>query len=530
MKKKIGISFKLGIGIIVSMLVVSTVVSLIACKLYRKNMENKYSEIAFDQASLASYYIDGDTIAKYLNSNEKDEYYEQIRLYLLEAKKLFNLDYFYVVIPEDEQQIYIWDAGDPGEEGVCDLGDTDIYYADNAKELMQNAMNPSAKDTVLITNSEEYGYIASAYKAIVDSSGKSVALASVDISMDVINSDISSVVSIIIGADILMLIVSIIFSFFYFRKVVLSPISTLDASTKTLIKQNLSNLDTFNVNLKTGDEFEDLANSFNFMGKSLQKQIDNLSKITAEKERIGAELDVARHIQSSMLPCIFPAFPDCKEFDIYATMLAAKEVGGDFYDFFKVDDKHIALVVADVSGKGVPAALFMVIGKTLIKDHTVSGKDLGQVFSEVNNILCESNSEGLFITAFEAIINIETGECRYVNAGHEMPIIQRKDGEFEVHKIKHGFVLAGMEDMNYKEEVFQLNKGDRIYLYTDGVPEATNINNELFNIDRTLISLNKHKDLDCNKLLPAIKKDIDEFVGDAPQFDDITMLCFELKE
>ena len=265
------------------------------------------------------------------------------------------------------------------------------------------------------------------------------------------------------------------------------------------------------------------------MYSDVREYIGQLETVTAEKERIGAELDVAKHIQGSMLPCIFPAFPERKEIDIYATMEPAKEVGGDFYDFFMVDERHLAIVMADVSGKGVPAALFMVIGKTLIKDHTTPGRDLGKVFTEVNDLLCESNSEELFITAFEGVLDLYTGEFVYVNAGHEMPFICKAGGDFEPYKIRAGFVLAGMEGMKYKAGSMNLEPGDKIFQYTDGVTEATNINNELYGMERLGAILNKVKNGSPSEILPYVKKDIDEFVGEAPQFDDITMLCLEYK-
>ncbi|MCM1251575.1 MAG: PP2C family protein-serine/threonine phosphatase [Clostridium sp.] len=255
----------------------------------------------------------------------------------------------------------------------------------------------------------------------------------------------------------------------------------------------------------------------------LEKQI----KDSEERHRISAELDVATHIQANMLPRIFPAFPERPEFDIYASMNPAKEVGGDFYDFFMVDDKHLAIVMADVSGKGVPAALFMVIGKTLIKDHTTPGADLGQVFSEVNDLLCESNSEGLFITAFEGVLNLATGEFHFVNAGHEMPFIAKSGNVYEAYKLKPGFVLAGMENMKYQSGSITLSPGDKIFQYTDGVTEATNAANELYGIKRLTDILTKNTDKSPAELLPIVKADIDAFVGNAPQFDDITMLCVE---
>lgn len=241
----------------------------------------------------------------------------------------------------------------------------------------------------------------------------------------------------------------------------------------------------------------------------------------------AAELNVAANIQKSMLPSIFPAFPDRTEFDIFATMNPAKEVGGDFYDFFMVDETHLAIVMADVSGKGVPAALFMVIGKTLIKDYTKPGKDLGEVFSEVNRLLCVSNSEGLFITAFEGVLDLETGAFRYVNAGHEAPYICRKGAEFKAHKIRPGFVLAGMEDIKYREESMILQAGDKIFLYTDGVTEATDNASRLYGKENLLAVLGRSRSLSPTGILQAVKQDIDMFVGNAPQFDDITMLCLE---
>lgn len=324
-------------------------------------------------------------------------------------------------------------------------------------------------------------------------------------------------------AIIILLVVAIVDRF---SKRLTDPLLALGRDVKTISGGNLD----YRAQVRCNDEIGDLAGEFNQMAASLKQYIHDFTAVVAEKERIGAELDIATHIQSSMLPCIFPAFPERKEIDIYATMNPAKEVGGDFYDFFMVDDRHLAIVMADVSGKGVPAALFMVIGKTLIKDHTQPGRNLGEVFTEVNNILCESNSEGLFITAFEGVLDMVTGEFRFVNAGHEMPYICKKDGNYEVYKIRAGFVLAGMEGIRYREGCVQLEPGDKIFQYTDGVTEATDIKNKLYGMDRLTSILNRNVDKTPMELLPEVKKDIDTFVGDAPQFDDITMLCLEYKE
>lgn len=249
------------------------------------------------------------------------------------------------------------------------------------------------------------------------------------------------------------------------------------------------------------------------------------ANISVEKERIGAELNVATKIQASMLPCIFPAFPNRKEFDIYASMLPAKEVGGDFYDFFLIDDDKLAVVIADVSGKGVPAALFMVIAKTLLKNNAQYGKSPKEVFETVNDLLCENNEAGMFVTAFMGILDIPTGLFTYVNAGHNPPMIKRMGENCEWLPTKPGFVLAGMDGMSYKQDEITLKQGDVLFMYTDGVTEAVNRQDELFTEPRLLEVANRHKDSELRELLTNIKSEIDLFANGAEQADDITMLA-----
>lgn len=254
--------------------------------------------------------------------------------------------------------------------------------------------------------------------------------------------------------------------------------------------------------------------------KLLERQIRD----SADKQQIESELSVATHIQTSMLPRIFPAFPARKEFDVYATMNPAKEVGGDFYDFFMVDRDRLAIVVADVSGKGVPAALFMVIAKTLIKDHAQSGASPDVVFTEVNHLLCETNDEGMFVTAWMGILELSTGHLTYVNAGHNPPLLKRADGGYNYLRTRSGFVLAGMDEISYRSCSLDLACGDALFLYTDGVTEATDAGQQLYGDERLVRALNANCDKTPEELLAAVKADVDGFAGDAPQFDDITML------
>ena len=289
----------------------------------------------------------------------------------------------------------------------------------------------------------------------------------------------------------------------------------------------------YDCEIKTNDELEKLSDSFRKMTESLNEYIENYARVTADKERISTELNVATQIQADMLPRIFPAFPGRKEFDIFATMTPAKEVGGDFYDFFLIDSDHLAVVMADVSGKGVPAALFMVIAKTLIKNRAqlINGEkenySPADILSYVNEQLCEGNKADMFVTVWLCIVEISTGKCVAANAGHEYPAIRRAGGEFELVRNRHSPAVAVMEGIKFRDIQFELNPGDSIYVYTDGVPEATDSENQLFGTDRMIAALNEFPDSSVSGLLDNVKKHIDAFVGDAPQFDDITMLCLK---
>ena len=280
---------------------------------------------------------------------------------------------------------------------------------------------------------------------------------------------------------------------------------------------------------KTRDEVEILANSFADLSVRTKNYINEITTITAEKERIEAELNVAAKIQADMLPRIFPPYPNNEAFDLFASMIPAKEVGGDFYDFFMIDQDHLALVMADVSGKGVPAALFMVIAKTMIKDRAIQGGTPAEILNDVNAQLCEGNEASLFVTVWLAIINLKTGEGMAANAGHEHPALRPKDGEFHLVEYKHSPAVAMMEGMKFREHPFRLNPGDTVFVYTDGVPESTDRENRLFGNDRMLDALNRHEESDPRTILDDVSAGISEFIGDAEQFDDTTMLCFRYK-
>lgn len=525
MKRKHSLKKSVMTGIVVLAVILTAGTNLIVGLQYRNRKIEDSSDLAFSYTRAAAEFIDGDSIQRYLETNTKDPYYEEVMAFLNSFQLNTNLKYYYVFVPLENNLIYIWDA--EHYEGACPLGYHEEYMV-GGKEAVRGVYRTDPIEEISITKDDTYGYIASAYSPVFNSAGEPVAIVGVDLSMPGLNQEIFSfLVNSVVFVAIITFLLSGIY-FFYTKRNILKPIDLLHRAAGRMV-ENLEEDQVQEIDIHTGDEIEELASAFMQMNLEVKEYIKKLYLVTAEKERIGAELDVAAHIQSSMLPCIFPPFPDRHEFDIYATMTPAKEVGGDFYDFFMVDERHLAIVMADVSGKGVPAALFMVIGKTLIKDHTQPGADLGTVFSEVNDILCTSNSEGMFITAFEGVLDLVTGEFRFVNAGHEIPFISRAGGAFEPHKIRAGFVLAGMEGLRYRAGVMELMPGDKLFQYTDGVTEATSAEKELYGMERLQNVLASVSDKAPQEILPAVKADIDCFVGTAPQFDDITMLCLEYK-
>lgn len=280
---------------------------------------------------------------------------------------------------------------------------------------------------------------------------------------------------------------------------------------------------------KTNDEIEVLAQSFDDLTKKIVQYIKDITQITKEKERIGTELELARKIQADMLPNIYPAFPDRPEFDIYASMRPAKEVGGDFYDFYLIDKDHLGMVIADVSGKGVPAALFMMMSRILIKNYAMMGYSPAQVLEQTNNSICMNNKEDMFVTVWYGVLEISTGKITAANAGHEFPIIKKQGGKYELLQDKHGFVIGGMEGMKYKEYEIQLDSGEMLFLYTDGVPEATDSENKMYGTDRLLEAMNSKEHTDPLELLGSITDNVDQFVGEADRFDDMTMLAVTIK-
>ena len=322
-------------------------------------------------------------------------------------------------------------------------------------------------------------------------------------------------VSITTGMQIVVFAALFIMIFILVKHLVVNNIYQINHSLSAITRGKLDTV----VDVRTHEEFDALSNDINTTVETLKRYIADAAA------RIDAELAFAKAIQHSALPSVFPPFPGRREFDIHAAMFTAKEVGGDFYDFYFVDEDTLAFLVADVSGKGIPAAMFMMQSKTLLKSCAESGMSIEQVFTTANEKLCEGNEAGMFVTAWMGLLNVKTGHITFANAGHNPPLLRQGTEGFTYHKTRAGFVLAGMEGISYRKFEMQLNPGDTLYLYTDGVTEATDTAQALYGEKRLQDRLNRMPAASCRDICQAIKADVDAFVGKAEQFDDITMLC-----
>lgn len=318
-----------------------------------------------------------------------------------------------------------------------------------------------------------------------------------------------------------ILVFAVLFALIYMliKRIVVNRIEEVNCSLAKITGGDLDEI----VNVRSNKEFASLSDDINRTVDTLKRYIDEASA------RIDAELEFAKNIQSSALPNVFPAFPKRKDFDIYASMTPAKEVGGDFYDFYMTGTDMLHFLVADVSGKGIPAAMFMMRAKTELKTLTEASMPLAEVFTTGNRSLCEGNDAGMFVTAWQGSVDLKKGVMQYANAGHNPPLVRHENGKFEYLRTRSGFILAGMDGIKYKTQEYKLSPGDVVYLYTDGVTEATNADNVLYGEERLIETINSREFDSMEELCNFIKSDVDEFVGEAPQFDDITMLAFKYK-
>ena len=428
---------------------------------------------------------------------------------------------------DNQRVIYVVDT-DANAETILYPGEWETANKDGMLKLLNYDHEESL---YYIEYTKKYGVLCTVGVPILDDENMLCSFIQVDISIENV---LHGMVEFFFGLTLANIIVTIVLAYLQtknIKRALIMPINQIAQASQDYVKDrhnNVMHTEHFsNLNIHTGDEIENLCLAMTDMEIELYEYEKNITRITAEKERIGTELTLAKAIQSSMLPHIFPPFPDRKEFDIYASMEPAREVGGDFYDFFLIDDDHLCTLIADVSGKGIPAALFMMISKTILQSCAMLGRSVADILNKTNEALCTNNTVEMFVTVWVGVLEISTGKMTAANAGHEYPIIKHADGDFEILKDKHGFVIGGMPETNYHEYTIDFKPGDKLFIYTDGITEATDNDMNMFGSERLLTALNQSDDTSVKGLLTHVRESIGDFVQDAVQFDDLTMLCLE---
>ncbi|MBQ8092518.1 MAG: PP2C family protein-serine/threonine phosphatase [Clostridia bacterium] len=545
-KNWISLSVKLNSVIMVLVMILASGLAAIAYYVNGERVDRFFKENTAEEALAIAYFMDGDVVEKLLTAVESEDFqamHEKAEETDDEAAvtdwlKTAGLYDNFAALNEtlgsyrdnlNAKSIYIQSV--KGNRGInlVDPSENMLYIGSieiSADEFDAYQTNEHIDPTVSTT---EFGWLCSAYEPIYTSDGRAVALLGIDIDMNDVMRERQQFLRIMLFFAAMLMIVAVLLSIRVMRRMATKPLSMLSKAVDGFAdaKGGYTKEDIISLPIHSQDEIGDLYKEIRSMQGRMVEYLDNLTLVTAEKERISTELNVATQIQAEMLPRVFPPFPDRHEFDIYASMDPAKEVGGDFYDFFLVDHDHLALVIADVSGKGVPAALVMVITKALIKNRLTMGDTPGEALQSVNEQMCEGNETGHFVTVWLALLDLRTGQGVAANAGHEHPVIRRKDGQYELVVYRHSPAIAVIEGIRFKEHTFEMQPGDTLFVYTDGVPEATNSQNVLFGTDRMVEVLNRNPDAGPEKQLGEMKTAIDEFVGEAPQFDDITMLCLK---
>lgn len=533
-KRKRGLGWKITVLCLLLAGIICASVCISGYHQYRASTFRTYNDFAYKLAATALAYVDGNRIAGYLEGGGTDAAYDEMDRQIYTLYKNTGLTSIYICVPDEATMtvttIYDVRVHDAQNPQAYALGVVDPIGSDDPQKVVDVYRTGKRPDDYFIRKNS-FGYNTSAIVPVRNDAGEVTALLLADLPMPFILENLNAYLLSTVGITV-VLVFLIIFGYLRFlQKRVVMPIQFLTKNAEAFAKCRTGFLDEM-LNIHTGDEIETLAAALAKMEVDITKYINNLARVTADKERIATELAVATQIQTSMLPCIFPPYPDLKEFDIYALMQAAKEVGGDFYDFFLIDRTHLCVVIADVSGKGVPAALFMVIAKTLIKNHAQAGMSPKQVFEAVNDQLCENNEAGMFVTAFMGVLDVTDGSFTYVNAGHNPPLLSTGGAPYDWLKSKRGFVLAGMEHMKYSQQQITLFPGDSLLLYTDGVTEALNPREELYSEARLKAFVNSGRLDGCTleEQLHLLRQELAVFADGAQQADDITMLILRLNE
>ena len=380
---------------------------------------------------------------------------------------------------------------------------------------------------------EGYGWLCTTGTPIKDKNGNIAVFVLVDLTLKDV---VKRMGHYALQISLVTVVITVIMALFLTRKMnrtVVEPINAIAEAAQEYVKDSRAGIgdkDHFKaLDIQTGDEIENLSLIMADMESDLREIGKEFTEVTAENERIEAELSLATKLQNAFIPHIFPPFPDKKEIDLYASMTPAKEVGGDFFDYYLIDDDHLCFLIADVSGKGIPAALFMMVSKIILQSCAMLGQTVSETLAKTNEAICSNNEEHMFFTTWMGMLELSTGKLKAANAGHEYPVIKAPGGDYEMLKDKHGLVIGALAESKYTEYELQLEPGTKIFVYTDGLPEAMNGSGKMFGTDRILECLNRDKNACPHDILCNMKKAVDTYVEEAEQFDDLTMLCLEYK-
>ena len=537
MKKMMrGITFKSLSTIVLLLLVFAVIVCLIGFDGFTDAILEQYSDSSFRTARICASLIDPDDMDRYAASGGVTEEYQTLYNRLDRICNATGSTFVYIIRPDTTDYGHI--------TFIFSLMNREMHYQHYPFGYVRQTTNDDYRrkyralyegemDEALVLR--DTGYIETdphitAMVPLRGADGQTQGILCVQSQMDVVvKARMRFLREVFIALVVVTLIVTTLQGL-YMSRTLLQPLQMISTEARRFAAENLRPEKRLTEKITNTDEIGMLAGSIDRMEDQICDYVDRMKTVTAREERISTELNLARRIQADMLPSTFPAFPHRKEFDIYATMEPAKEVGGDFYDFFLVDEDHLCLVIADVSGKGVPAALFMMASKIMLADNVMTGKSPAEVLEITNNIVCATNREEMFVTVWLGILEISTGIVRAANAGHEYPVLKKPGGDFELLMDKHGLVIGGMEGVKYKEYEFQMEKGSVLFVYTDGLPEATDASEKMFGVEGMMETLNNNLDAGPQEILALMKKAADDFAAGAPQFDDVTMLCVCLKE
>lgn len=522
------------IRVVVALLVLFGVVSGIFGFIgFTETFKNRYTETTYRMADTATAMVNGDNIDNYLAGKYKAEYNKTKKNLNTYCKKM-NVTLVYVIKVDTSDYgsfVSIFNAvnnsvGD-ADYTPWELGHERKTTNEEYREKYEKIYNKKAAyETVYRADYLKQPHITTLVP-VFNSSGDVSSILCIQRPMSEIQAIGHRYLMDIGISTFVLIVVAVIFAALYTRKKFVKPIEKVAGEATRFADENTKGEPLGDISKIT--ELHNLAYSIDKMETDMVRYIDNLTVFTSEKERIATELSLASTIQANSLPDEFPAFPDRNEFDVYASMTPAKDVGGDFYNFIMIDDDHLALVIGDVSGKGIPASLFMMVSNILLSDRAKMGGTPAEILAFVNDNLCEHNKAEMFVTVWLGILEISTGKVIASNAGHEDAAIYRNGESFEFYKTSHGFVVGGISGMLYEDYEFELNEGDKIFLYTDGVPEASDKDEKMFGLDKMLEALNANKESSPEKILDGVHASVNAFVGEAPRFDDLTMLCLEYK-